>query len=285
MADEPLISPQQLAAELEAPDLLVFDASWHMPGAGRDPRAEYRRSHIPGALFFDIDAIADPDSGLPHMLPTEAQFEAHMRGLGLGAQSRVVVYDSHGLMSAPRAWWMLRVYGHAAVQVLDGGLPAWRRAGLPVADGDASIPAPAGGACRARRDARLVRSLAQVLANLDNGVEQLVDARSAGRFAGTEPEPRAGLRGGHVPGARNLPFGQLVDPDSGCLRPAAALRSAFEAAGVDLDGPLVTSCGSGITACVLALGLYRLGYDEVAVYDGSWTEWGGRKDVPVATGA
>ena len=268
-----LVTTEWLAAHLHDPDLRVVDGSWHMPQAKRDPRHEFIEAHVPGAVFFDVDAIADTSSELPHMLPSPDVFAKAVGALGIGDDDRVVVYDSRNVVSAARVWWTFRVFGHDTVSVLDGGLPKWRAEGRPLERGDAK-PAPRRFTPRFRPE--LVRDLAQVKANIETAREQLLDARSRGRFAGTEPEPRPGLRGGHIPRSLNLPYDELHAPD-GTLRPADALRAAFAGAGVDLARPIVTTCGSGITASVLALALHRLGRPDVAVYDGSWTEWGSRE--------
>jgi thiosulfate/3-mercaptopyruvate sulfurtransferase len=278
---EALVSTDWLARHLDAPDVRVVDCTYILPPTTRDARREYEERHIPGAVFFDIDDIADSDSPLPHMLPSAEKFSSRVRKLGLGDGSRIVVYDTHGLMSAARAWWMFRVFGHGDVAVLDGGLPKWLKEGRPVED---TPPMPRDRHFTARMNRFLVRDLDQVRAALDRKREQVVDARSAGRFRGVDPEPRPGLRGGHMPGALNVPYTSLLDPETKTFLPAEDLARVFRHAGVDLRRPIVTSCGSGVTACVVALGLYLLGRDDVAVYDGSWTEWGGRADTPVATG-
>jgi thiosulfate/3-mercaptopyruvate sulfurtransferase len=272
-----LVTTAWLAGELGAPDLRVLDGTWHMPQLKRDARREFAEAHIPGAAFFDIDAIADTSVALPHMLPAPEVFAARVGALGIGDGDRVVVYDARGVVSAARVWWTFQAFGHDRVAVLDGGLPKWRAESRPLASGE---PHPTPRQFTARYRADLVRDLAAVRANLDGRREQVVDARSPGRFAGTEPEPRAGLRGGHIPGSLNVPYEALYRAD-GTLLPPEALREVFAGAGVKEGMPVVTSCGSGVTACVLALGLHRIGRRDVAVYDGSWTEWGGHPDTPV----
>jgi len=272
-----LVSTDWLAAHLRDPDLRVLDGSWHMPQAKRDPRAEFLAAHLPGAVFFDIDAIADHGTALPHMLPTAEAFAEAVGALGVGAGDRVVVYDTRGVVSAARVWWTFRAFGHEAVAVLDGGLPKWKAENRPLESGE---PKPARRAFRAIAQPARVRDLSAMRDNVATRREQVLDARSAGRFAATEPEPRAGLRGGHIPGSLNLPSDTLLRPD-GTLLSAGELRKRFEAAGVDFTRPVATTCGSGITASVLAFALHLLGHPQVAVYDGSWTEWGGRTDTPV----
>jgi thiosulfate/3-mercaptopyruvate sulfurtransferase len=248
-----------------------------MPQLTRDARAEFAHAHIPGAVFFDIDAIADRVTTLPHMLPTPEEFGIAAGGLGIGDGDRIVVYDTRGVVSAARVWWTFRVFGHDDVGVLDGGLPKWRSESHPVESG---VPTPPTRRFTAKLRPEIVRDLEAVRANLESRAEQVLDARSRGRFAGTEPEPRAGLRGGHIPGSLNLPYDELYRSD-GTLLPPEELRRRFMAAGLDLDRGVVTSCGSGVTASVLALALYLVGRTDAAVYDGSWTEWAGRDDTPV----
>lgn len=277
---DPLVSTEWLAQHLDAPDVRVVDASWHMPAAQRDSGAEFLAAHIPGAVFFDIDDISDETSDLPHMIPTAAKFASRVKKLGLGDGSRIVVYDSSGILPAARAWWHFRAMGHEDVVVLDGGLPKWLAEGRPVEDGPA---APQERHFTPRWQADIYRSLEQMRGLVGDGSEQVVDARPAGRFDATAPEPRAGLRGGHMPGARNIPLSALLAPDA-TLLPADQLKVVFEKAGVDIAKPVVSTCGSGITASVVALALFRLGQPRSAVYDGSWTEWGGLTDTPVVTG-
>jgi thiosulfate/3-mercaptopyruvate sulfurtransferase len=279
MTDLPgaVVSTDWLAQHLNDAALRVVDGTYFLPHLKRDAGAEFRAAHLPGAVWLDIDDVKDAANPLPHMLPDAATFAAKVGALGLGSDAAIVAYNGLGLMSAARVWWMFRVFGHDNVAVLDGGLPKWRKEGRPVESG-APTPRAAGFAARFRPE--LVRDLAGVADALASGAMQVVDARSRGRFAGTEPELRAGLRGGHMPGARNLPYTELLGPDA-TLLPAERLRALFRDAGVDLARPIVTSCGSGVTACVLALGLHRLGRGDVAIYDGSWTEWGGRSDTAV----
>ena len=275
-----LVSTDWLAAHLSAPDLRILDASWYLPGSDRDPRAEFEAVHIPGARFFDIDEISDSQSELPHMAPPVEKFVARMRGLGVGDGHRVVVYDSHGILSAPRVWWLFRLFGKTDVAVLDGGLPKWLAERRPVEDG---VPILRDRHFTARRDASLVRDVTQVAATAKLGDAQIVDARSAARFRGEAPEPRPGLRSGHIPGSLNVPYGELLNPD-GTMKDAAGLAAAFAAGGVDVKRPVVTTCGSGISAAILSLALERLGNRSHALYDGSWAEWGGYPDLKVEQG-
>lgn len=277
----PLVETGWLAQHLSAPDLTILDASWYLPAEGRDARAEYAETHIPGALFFDIDAVADAESALPHMLPSAESFGQAMSALGLCDGQRIVVYDGAGIYSAPRAWWSFRAMGVREVAVLNGGLPRWRAEGRPL---DSGTVRPGQGGLKAHLDPSLVRDLQGIARDLESGGTQVVDARSPARFRGETPEPRAGLRSGHIPGSRNLHYAALIDAD-GRMRPPAEVTQAFEAAGVDLARPIVTSCGSGITAAILSLALATIGRPDVGLYDGSWTDWGSRADVPVAAGA
>ena len=274
----PLVSAEWLRDAFERPDVVVLDASWHMPATRRDGASEFELGHVPGSAFFSIDGIADPDSTLPHMVPTAGTFAAAVGALGVGTGDHVVCYATDGIGTAPRAWWMFRLFGHERVSVLDGGLPAWTAAGGTLVKGPAR-PRPR--AFQATFNPARIRDLAAVRANLQAATELVVDARSAGRFAGTEAEPRPGLRGGHIPGSVNVPYQTLLDGPR--MLPPEALRARLEAAGVTGDRPPVFTCGSGVSACTLALGLTLTGRDDWAVYDGSWSEWGGREDVPVTT--
>jgi thiosulfate/3-mercaptopyruvate sulfurtransferase len=277
----PLVTTEWLAAELGKPDLVVFDATKYLPNEPKDGRTEFLRAHIFGARYFDIDQIADPDTDLPHMVPTPGRFAKLMSQLGVGNESRIVFYDQKGLASAARGWWLMGLFGHDNAAVLDGGLPKWLSERRAVRDGEPAAPVPA--AFRPDYRSGLVRGVGDMLRNVLTRSEQVVDARAAGRFTGVVPEPRAGMRSGHIPGSVNVPYIDLLHPD-GTFRPAGAVRSRFEAAGVDGSRPVVTSCGSGVTACILTLGLRVAGFPEGAVYDGSWTEWGGRSDTPIEVG-
>jgi thiosulfate/3-mercaptopyruvate sulfurtransferase len=277
----PLVSTEWLAARLDRSDLRVVDGSWYLPQSGRDAEAEYRDGHIPGAVFFDLDASSDTATGLPHMLPAAEDFAARTSRLGLDDGSTIVVYDGSGVnLSAPRVWWMFRVFGHPATAVLDGGLGKWKAEGRPLERGATQ---PRLGRFTAHLDRSRVRDFGAITANLRLRAEQLVDARSAERFEGTQAEPRPGVRSGHIPGSLNLPYTELVAAD-GTVLPPDRLRARLEAAGVNLRQPVVATCGSGVTACALVLGLALLGHERVSVYDGSWTEWGGRRDTPLELG-
>lgn len=279
---DPMISVSELARILDAPDLRIVDASWWMPGDPRNAQAGFLENRIPGAIFFDIDEIADTATSLPHMLPSAEKFAARMRKMGIGDGAQIVVYDGQGVFSAARVWWTLRVMGASDVRVLDGGLPAWERAGLPLASGPVPPPTERHFTARVRLD--LVRSLGDMRRALESGKAQILDARPGPRFRGEVDEPRPGLRRGHMPGARNLPFADVLTAE-GLLRPAKELRAVFEAAAINLRKPLIATCGSGISAAVLALALARLGIEHCAVYDGSWAEWGARSDTPIVVGA
>ena len=273
------VDPDWLEQRLGQPGLSIIDASWYLPAQKRDAKAEYDAAHIPGARFFDQDLVSDQDSPLPHTLPSPESFAQYVGTMGVSADDTIVVYDGPGFFSAPRAWWMFRVMGVNEVFVLDGGFDRWKAAGRPVTAEQTKI---APNVFHADFDASRVASLAEMRRIVESGASQVADARSAGRFAGTEPEPRAGIRSGHMPGARNVPSSLLSE--DGKLLPKARLRKLFEEAGVDLSKPVVTSCGSGITAAAITLALETLGHTDNRLYDGSWTEWGGLSDTPVATG-
>lgn len=271
------VSTQWLSEHLQSPDISMLDCSWHMPATKRVGYAEFLEARIAGAQFFDIDLISDTESNLPHMLPTPEKFSSHVRKMGVGDGKKVICYDSAGLFSAARVWWMFKVFGHADVAVLDGGLPKWRAEGHPLEDGPPFMPQKHH--FTARFQTMMVRDKADMRKAL-----QVADARSPTRFRGEEIEPRPGVRAGHIPGAKNVHYATLLNPD-GTLKPEAELAKTFETAGIDTSKTVVTSCGSGVTAAILSLALTVLNTKDHALYDGSWTEWGSAADTAVATGA
>lgn len=282
MSDDPktLVSTTWLAQHLKDPDLRVLDASWYLPDAGRDPKAEHAAAHVPGARFFDIDDVSDHRSDLPHMAPPVEKFMSRLRAMGVGDGHQVVIYDGAGLLSAARVWWLFRLMGQENAAVLDGGFPKWQAEGHPVED---MPPVIRDRHMTVRLQNHLVRDVTQVSAASKLNDHVIVDARAAARFRGDAPEPREGLRAGHIPGARNLPYTDLLNADM-TMKDPDACRRIFQAAGVDLGKPIITSCGSGVTAAILALALERMGHLQWSLYDGSWTEWGMFPTVPVATG-
>ena len=281
-SDDPktLVSTDWLAAHLKDPDLRVIDASWYLPDAGRNARAEYAAAHIPGARFFDIDDITDSRSPLPHMAPPPEKFISRMRAMGIGDGHQVVVYDGAGLFSAARVWWTFRLMGKLDVAVLDGGFPKWRAEGREIED---MAPIVRDRHMTVSRQNQMVKDVTQVAHAAKLGEAEIIDARAAGRFRGEVPEPRPGLRSGHIPGSKNVPFSTLLNAD-GTMKSVPDLRAVFEAAGVNLAKPAITSCGSGVTAAVLSLALERIGHRNHALYDGSWAEWGMYDDLAVEKG-
>jgi thiosulfate/3-mercaptopyruvate sulfurtransferase len=282
MQDDPktLVSTEWLHAHLKDPDMRILDGSYYLPQMGRDPRAEYDAAHIPNARFFDIDDVADHGSDLPHMVPPVEKFMSRMRAMGVGDGHQVVVYDGMGLFSAARVWWLFKLMGQNNIAVLDGGLPKWQAEGRPVED---LPPVIRDRHMTVRRQNHMVKDVTQVSAASKLGDYEIIDARSPGRFRGEEPEPRAGLRPGHIPGSKNVCFKDLLNADQTMKNPVE-IRQIFEAAGVDFNKPAITTCGSGVTAAVLSLGLERIGKTDHSLYDGSWSEWGMFPTVPVATG-
>lgn len=280
--DDPktLVSTEWLAQHMRDPDLRILDASWYLPSSGRDAKKEYDAGHIPSARFFDIDEISDSRSDLPHMAPPVEKFISRLRKMGVGDGHQVVIYDGTGIFSAPRVWWLFRLMGKTDVAVLDGGFPKWKAEGREVED---LPPMVRDRHMTVQRQNYLVKDVTQVASASKLGDHEIIDARSPGRFAGTEPEPRPGVRSGHIPGSKNLHHAQLLNPD-GTMKDKAGLRAAFEAAGIDLSKPAITSCGSGVSAAILNLALERIGKADHALYDGSWAEWGMYGDLNVATG-
>ncbi len=275
-----IVETDWLADHLNAPDVVIVDGSWHLPTENRNPRAEFEEAHIPGAVFFDIDDISDSDDPRPHMLPPPEKFASRMRRLGIGDGSRVICYDTAGLFSAARVWWMFRVMGHDDVAVLNGGFPKWLEEGRPTDDGPARPRQEKH--FTARLQTMMVRDSDDVLRASNTGTAQIVDARSAARFAGTAPEPREGLRSGHIPGSLNMPYGDLLT-ETGTMRADEEIKSLFAGVGLDVAKPIITTCGSGVTAAVLTLGLANAGVSNTALYDGSWSDWGADENLPVET--
>ncbi len=279
--DDPLVSTDWLAARLDDPKIKIIDASYKMPGVLPLPSDDYLGGHIPGAVFFNVNTIADPDDPRPHMYPSAEQFARDVSALGISNGDTVVAYDSGAWVAAPRAWWMLLSFGHSDVKVLDGGLQKWLREGRPTHSGKVT---PKPGKFKAKLDSSFVRSKQQLLGNVETRAEQLVDARPRPRFEGAVAEPWPGRRSGHIPGSRNVPYAELFDATTGAMKPLDELRRAFGDAGIDMAKPIVTTCGSGVSALVLTLALYRLGVRDTALYDGSWAEWGLPDGPPVAIG-
>ncbi|MGY3149902.1 thiosulfate/3-mercaptopyruvate sulfurtransferase [Bradyrhizobium sp. USDA 3397] len=281
IATDPLVSTEWLAAHIDDAHLKILDASFKLPGVLPLPKDDYLAAHLPGAVFFDVDAVSDHSNPLPHMFPSAEQFGRDVGNLGISNADTVVLYDAGGWVAAPRAWWMFLSYGHSNVRILNGGLKKWRTEGRATESGEVK-PKPA--TFTASYDANRVRSMQQLIANVESRNEQVIDARAADRFEGRAPEPRPGIRSGHIPGARNVPYNLLFDAATGEMKPLDELRAAFTNAGVKLDAPIVTSCGSGVSAGVLTLALYRLGITDTALYDGSWSEWGQAGGPAIATG-
>jgi thiosulfate/3-mercaptopyruvate sulfurtransferase len=279
--NDPLVSTEWLAEHLKDANVKLLDATFKLPGVLPLPKDDYLAAHIPGAVYFDVDAVSDHSNPLPHMFPSAEQFGRDAGALGVSNGDTIVIYDAGGWVAAPRAWWMFLSYGHRDVRILNGGLKKWRAEGRPVENGEV-VAKPA--TFRASYDAKRVRSIEQMIANVASHAEQVIDARAADRFEGRAPEPRPGIRAGHIPGALNLPYNNLFDAATGAMKPLDDLRKAFSGAGVDTAKPIVTSCGSGVSAAVLTLALYRLGVENTALYDGSWSEWGKADGPPIATG-
>jgi thiosulfate/3-mercaptopyruvate sulfurtransferase len=279
--DDPLVTTDWLSAHIDDPRVKIIDASFKLPGVLPLPVDDYLAAHIPGAVFFDVDAVADHNDPRPHMFPTAEQFSRDIASLGISSGDTVVAYDSGGWVAAPRAWWMFLSFGYDQVRVLDGGLKKWLREGRPTHSGKVE---PKPGKFQSKFDPGYLRSKQQILANLETRAEQVVDARPRARFEGSVPEPRPNSRSGHIPGSRNVPYAELFDANTGTMKPLDQLRNAFAGAGVELTKPIVTSCGSGVSALVLTLALYRLGVRGSALYDGSWAEWGLPDGPPLATG-
>lgn len=274
-----VVSRDWLLENLKTPGVRILDASWYLPASGRNGKAEFEEAHIPGAIFFDQDEIADHSTGLPHSLPSPQLFAHHMGAVGITPHDTIVVYDGLGYFSAPRVWWMFRIMGAKNVLILDGGFDGWKKAGFPVTAEKTKV---AGSLFKPHFDANSVVTFDEMLEVVGKKLSQIADARGKGRFTAQEAEPRAGMRSGHMPGARNVPVTEIAE--KGELKPLDELRRLFEKAGIDLSKPVITSCGSGVTAAALIFALASLGHEQLRLYDGSWSEWGGRDDTPVATG-
>jgi thiosulfate/3-mercaptopyruvate sulfurtransferase len=279
--NDPLVSTEWLASHLNDANVKLLDATFKLPGILPLPKDDYLAAHIPGAVYFDVDAVSDHSDPLPHMFPSAEQFGRDVGALGVSNSDTIVIYDAGGWVAAPRAWWMFLSYGHRDVRILNGGLKKWRAEGRPVQAGEVTAK-PA--TFKAAYDERRVRSIKQMIANVASRAEQVIDARAVERFEGRAPEPRPGIRSGHIPGALNLPYNNLFDSAAGTMKPLDELKKAFAGAGVDTAKPIVTSCGSGVSAAVLTLALYRLGAEDTALYDGSWSEWGKADGPAIATG-
>lgn len=273
-----LVTTKWLAKNVNDPNTIVLDGTYHLPTAGRNAKTEFLSQHIEGAVFFDIDDICDKDSSLPHMLPSADLFSKKVGDLGIANGMHIVVYDVYGMQSAARTWWMFKVFGHDKVSILSGGLPKWIKEGN-TASSVPSVLTPSTYICNKRGE--LVRNLENIFANINNGKEQIIDARSKGRFNGLEPEPREGMRSGHMPGSISLPFTELLNPEDKTYLTGLEIKEKIKEAGIDLNKPIITTCGSGVTACSLSLGLFLIGKEDVAVYDGSWSEWGALQHTPV----
>ena len=276
----PLVTTDWLSRNIREPLLRTVDASWYLPAMERNGKLEYKKAHIPGAVFWDIDVIAAKDTSLPHMLPAPKDFQKHMENIGIGNETTVIIYDGFGLFTAARPWWMLRIFGHEKVFILDGGLPKWKAEKRKI---EATKPKYVKTQFKVNFNEKLIRKTSDVIGNLKNKKEQILDARSASRFFAKEPEPRVNCRSGHIPGAFNLPFDQLLDPETKTVLPKKILEKKFQEAGINLNKPVITSCGSGVTACVLSFALYLLDKPDVGVYDGSWSEWGTNESLPIET--
>lgn len=281
MANDPLVSTEWLASHINDANVKLLDATFKLPGILPLPKDDYLAAHIPGAVYFDVDAVSDHSDPLPHMFPSAEQFGRDVGALGVSNSDTVVIYDAGGWVAAPRVWWMFLSYGHRDVRILNGGLKKWRAEGRPVQAGEVTAK-PA--TFNATYDERRVRSIKQMIANVASRAEQVIDARAVERFEGRAPEPRPGIRSGHIPGALNLPYNNLFDAAAGTMKPHDELKKAFADAGVDTAKPIVTSCGSGVSAAVLTLALYRLGVENTGLYDGSWSEWGKADGPAIATG-